>query len=118
MLLAMLAPLTVQKHGDDRNPRDEWLLTNPRNSSNLESMHNRQNDYNRSTRIPFVYQSPSPKYHEPIKDREVNDNYDPNISEWVDENYPRTSVYNDAQVNVLEEALPYYPSLCVQWEAL
>jgi hypothetical protein len=36
----------------------------------------------------------------------VDDHYDPSISEWVDENYLRTYVYNDAHVNVLEEALP------------
>ncbi len=34
-------------------------------------------------------------------------NYDTNILEQVDANYPRTSMYDDAQVNVLEEALPF-----------
>jgi hypothetical protein len=36
----------------------------------------------------------------------MEDNYDPNIPKWADANYPRTSLY-DAQVNVLEEALPF-----------
>ncbi len=29
------------------------------------------------------------------------------ISEWVDANFPRTYVYDDEQVNVMEEALPF-----------
>jgi len=37
----------------------------------------------------------------------VEDNYDPNILEWVGVNYPRTSMYDDAHVNVLEDALPF-----------
>jgi hypothetical protein len=36
----------------------------------------------------------------------VGDNYNPSIPKWVDMNYPKTLVYDDAQVNVLEEALP------------
>jgi hypothetical protein len=36
----------------------------------------------------------------------MEDNYDPNIPKWVDVNYPRTFVYH-AQVNVLDEALPF-----------
>jgi hypothetical protein len=36
----------------------------------------------------------------------VDYNYHPSILEWVDKNYPRNFVYNDAHVNVLEEALP------------
>jgi hypothetical protein len=36
------------------------------------------------------------KYHEPLEDLDVDDNYDPNILEWVDMNYPRTFVYDDA----------------------
>jgi hypothetical protein len=36
----------------------------------------------------------------------VENNYDPNIQEWVDANYPKTSMYDDTWVNVLEEALP------------
>ncbi len=34
----------------------------------------------------------------------MEDNYDLNILEWVDVNCLRTSMYDDAQVNVLEEA--------------
>jgi hypothetical protein len=53
-----------------------------------------------------VYWLASPKYHEPIEDWDVEDNYDPSIPEWVDENYLKTSIHNDANVNVLKEALP------------
>jgi hypothetical protein len=37
----------------------------------------------------------------------VENNYNPNIPKGVDANCPRTFVYDDAQVNVLEEALPF-----------
>jgi hypothetical protein len=47
------------------------------------------------------------KYHEPLEDLDVDDNYDPSTPKWVDMNYPRTFVYDDAHVNVLEEALPF-----------
>jgi hypothetical protein len=36
----------------------------------------------------------------------MEDNYDPNIPKWANANYPITSLY-DAQMNVLEEALPF-----------
>jgi hypothetical protein len=49
------APLIVQEHGDDRNPRDELLLADLGNSSNPESMHSQWSDYNKHTNIPFVY---------------------------------------------------------------
>jgi hypothetical protein len=52
-----------------------------------------------------VYQSTSQKYHELEEDWDVENNYDPNILEWVDTNYPITYVCDDAHVNVLEEAL-------------
>jgi hypothetical protein len=42
----------------------------------------------------------------------VEDKYDPNILDWVDVNCLRTSMYDDAQVNVLEEALPLQMNLC------
>jgi hypothetical protein len=38
----------------------------------------------------------------------VDDNCNPSILEWVDLNYLRTSMYDDAQVNVLKEALPLH----------
>jgi hypothetical protein len=38
---------------------------------------------------------------------DVKDNLNPNIPEWVDANYPRRSMYDDAHVNVLEETLPF-----------
>jgi hypothetical protein len=34
----------------------------------------------------------------------IEDNYDPNISNWANVKYPRMSMYNDAHVNVIEEA--------------
>ncbi len=70
-------------------------------------MNSQRSDYNKHTNLPFVYQLTSPEYHEPIKDQDVKNNYNPNSSEWVDANYPRMSMYNDAKVNVLEEALPF-----------
>ncbi len=42
----------------------------------------------------------------------MEDKYDPNILDWVDVNCLRTSMYDDAQVNVLEEALPLQMNLC------
>jgi hypothetical protein len=36
----------------------------------------------------------------------MENNYNPNILEWVEANYPITYVYDDAHVNVPEEALP------------
>ncbi len=53
-----------------------------------------------------MYQSTSLEYCEPIEDYDMDNNYDPNIPKWVDANYPRNFMYDDAQVNVLEEALP------------
>lgn len=35
----------------------------------------------------------------------MDDNYNPSILKWVDKNYSTNFVYNDAHVNVLEEAL-------------
>jgi hypothetical protein len=43
-----------------------------------------------------VYQLASPKYYEPIKERDVENNYDLSIQKWVNAIYPRTSVYDDA----------------------
>jgi hypothetical protein len=37
----------------------------------------------------------------------MENNYDPNILEWANANYPKTFMYDDAHVNVLEEALPF-----------
>jgi hypothetical protein len=53
-------------HGEEKNPRDELLIANPKNSSSLEFV-NSQSDYNRHTNLPFVYQSTSLKYHEIVK---------------------------------------------------
>jgi hypothetical protein len=47
-------------------------------------------------RTPFVYQSTSPKYHEPIKDWDMEDNYDLDIPKWANVNYPIPFLYNDA----------------------
>ncbi len=38
----------------------------------------------------------------------MDDNYNPSIPKWVYTNYPKTLVYDDAQVIVLEKALPLY----------
>jgi hypothetical protein len=37
----------------------------------------------------------------------VENNYNSNIPKWANVNYLRTSMYDDAHVNVLEEALPF-----------
>jgi len=37
----------------------------------------------------------------------VENNYDPNIPKWANVNYPIASMYDDAHVDVLEEALPF-----------
>ncbi len=37
----------------------------------------------------------------------MEDNYDPNILEWVDVNYQIMSMYDDAHVKVFEEALDF-----------
>ncbi len=42
-----------------------------------------------------------------MEDWDIKNNYDHNIPEWVDVKYPRTSMYDDAHVNVLEDALPF-----------
>jgi hypothetical protein len=44
---AFQAPSTVQEHGEERHPRDELLLANPKNSSSLEFMNNYCSDYNK-----------------------------------------------------------------------
>jgi hypothetical protein len=36
----------------------------------------------------------------------MDDNYNLNIPKWVDMNFPKTFMYDNAQVNVLEEGLP------------
>jgi hypothetical protein len=54
-----------------------------------------------------VYQLASSKYHEPIENWDVENNYNPNIPKWANMNYLWMYVYDDAQVNVLEEALPF-----------
>ncbi len=53
-------------------------------------------------KISFLYQLASLGYHKPLEDLE--DNYDPNISNWANVKYPRMSMYDDAHVNVIEEA--------------
>jgi len=78
---AFQTPFIIQEHGDEKNLKDELLLSNPGIFSSAKSMHNQKNDYNKRTSIPFVYGSTSPKYHEPIKDWDVDDNYNPSILE-------------------------------------
>jgi hypothetical protein len=66
------------------------------NSSSPKFVNSQQNDYNKCTNVPFVYQLTLQKYHEPLKDLDVDDNYDLNIPKWVYMNYPRTSMYDVA----------------------
>jgi hypothetical protein len=54
---AFQAPFINQEHGDERNLKDEFLLSNPINFSSAKSMHSQKNDYNKRTSIPFVYQT-------------------------------------------------------------
>jgi hypothetical protein len=95
----------VQEHQEERNPRDELLMVDFGNSSNLKYV-NSWSDYNKYTNLPFVYQLALSKYSELVENWDMEDNYDPNIPKWVDANCPRTSLYH-AQVNVLEETLPF-----------
>jgi len=37
----------------------------------------------------------------------VENNYNPNIPKWANVNYLRTSMYDAAHLDVLEEALPF-----------
>ncbi len=60
------APLIIQKHGNDKNPRDELLLENPQKNSSPKHMHSRWSDYNKCKNMPFVYQLTLPEYHELI----------------------------------------------------
>jgi hypothetical protein len=48
-------PFVVQEHQEERNPRDEVLLADPRNFSSSKFVNNWQSDYNRCTNIPFMY---------------------------------------------------------------
>lgn len=88
-------PSIVQEHWEERNLKDKLLLVNLERFSSSESVNN-QNDYNRCINLPFVYQLTSLKYHELVEDWDEEDNYDLNILEWANENYPRTCVYDDA----------------------
>ncbi len=47
------------------------------------------------------------EYHEPLENWDVENNYDPNILYWANANYPKMFLYDDAHVNVLQEALPF-----------
>ncbi len=82
-------------------------MVDPGNSSNIDFVNSQRNDYSWHTNLPFVYQITSSKYHEPIKDQDMEDNYNPNIPEWANVNYLKMFVYDDAQVNILEMALPF-----------
>jgi hypothetical protein len=41
-------------HWEEKNPRDELLMANPRNSSCPKFMNSRQSDYNMHTNLPCV----------------------------------------------------------------
>jgi hypothetical protein len=45
----------VQKHREERNPRDEVLLADHGNFSSSKYVNNWQSDYNRCTNKPFMY---------------------------------------------------------------
>ncbi len=51
----------------------------------------------------FVYRSTSPNYYEPMEQWEVDENTNVDVFEEVKENYPQSSEYAEAQVNVLYE---------------
>ncbi len=93
-------------HWEEKNLGDELLMEDPKISSNLEFVNN-QSDYNMHTNLPFMYQLKLLKYHELVKHYDVENNYDPNIPKWANVNYPRTSMYDNAHLDVLEEALPF-----------
>ncbi len=57
----------VQKQGDEKNLRDKLLLVDLGNSSSPECVNSWWSNYNKHTNVPFVYQSASPKYHEPVR---------------------------------------------------
>jgi hypothetical protein len=39
-------PFVVQKHGEEKNPRDELLLGDPKKISSQKSMNSQRSDYN------------------------------------------------------------------------
>jgi len=65
---AFQTPFAIQEHQEKKNPNDELLLADPRNSSSPKFVNSRWNDYNKCTNAPFVYQSTSPKYCELVED--------------------------------------------------
>lgn len=76
------------------------------NTSSLDVLTSWRSGYNKCTNVLCVYQLTLLEYSELVEDQDLKDNYNPNILEWANVNYPRTFVYDNAQVNVLEEALP------------
>ncbi len=51
----------------------------------------------------FVYQSAFPDYYELVEDWEVEENTNIDVVKETKENYPRSSEYAEAMVNVLDE---------------
>ncbi len=50
----------------------------------------------------FVYQYASPDYYEPVEHWEVDENTNVDVFEKIEKNYPLSSKYAEAQVNVLD----------------
>lgn len=60
--------IVVREHPEKKNPKEELLLVDPRNSSSPKFVNSQWNDYNKRTNASFVYQSTSLEYYEPIED--------------------------------------------------
>jgi hypothetical protein len=51
----------------------------------------------------FVYHFASLDYYEPVEHWDVDENTNVNVFEKIEENYPRSFEYVEAQVNALDE---------------
>jgi hypothetical protein len=47
-------PFVVQKHGEEKYPKDELLLMDLKKNSSKKSMNSQRSDYNTCTNLPFV----------------------------------------------------------------
>jgi hypothetical protein len=55
-----------------------------------------------------VYQSAFPDYYKPVEHWEVDENTNVDVFEKIEENYPQSSKYAEAQVNVLDQVSQSY----------
>ncbi len=60
--------LLYKKHGEEKNPKDELLLRDPKKISSQKSMNSQRSDYNMCTNLPFVEQLALLKYIVVVKD--------------------------------------------------